>query len=89
MNVLQVTRPQRVLGITVQCKTREPKEKPREGTEVSRGHTGSMNSGIMLTHVSRRDAWIKGTTLDSLRGVILVPLLKSDHRESFPNEKEP
>jgi hypothetical protein len=32
-----------------------------------------MNSGIMLTHVSRRDAWIKGTTLESLRGVILVP----------------
>ena len=29
----------------------------------------------MLRPVSRRDAWIKGTTPESLRGVILVPLL--------------
>ena len=29
----------------------------------------------MLRHVSRRDAWIKGTTPEYLRGVILVPLL--------------
>ena len=32
-----------------------------------------MNPGIVLTRVSRSDAWIKGTTLESLRGVILVP----------------
>ena len=35
VNVLQLRRSQRVLVITVQCKTREPKEKPREGTDLS------------------------------------------------------
>ena len=35
VNVLQLRRLQRVLVITVQCKTREPKEKPREGTDLS------------------------------------------------------
>jgi hypothetical protein len=32
VNVLQLHRLQRVLSITVQCKQRQPKEKPREGT---------------------------------------------------------
>ncbi len=35
VTVLQLGRLQRVLVITVQCKTREPKEKPREGTGLS------------------------------------------------------
>jgi hypothetical protein len=54
--------------------TREPKEKPQRGL-ISLGPCRSMNSGIMLRHVSECDAWIKGTTLESWRGVILVPLL--------------
>ena len=56
------------------------KEKPRKGTDLSRGHIGSMNSGLMLRHVSQRDAWIKGTTLESLRRVILAPLLRPSAR---------
>ena len=87
VNVLQVTRPQRVLGITVQCKTREPKEKPREGTDFSRGHTGSMNSGIMLTHVSRRDAWIKGTTLEFLARCDIGATPKVGPSGEFPQRK--
>jgi hypothetical protein len=80
VSVLQLRRLQRVSGITVQRKPASQKEKPRKGTDLSRGHIGSMNSGLMLRHVSQRDAWIKGTTLESLRRVILAPLLRPSAR---------
>ena len=35
LNVLQLPRPQRVLGITMQCKHASQIEKPREGTGLS------------------------------------------------------
>src|SRR6476646_10329078 len=35
VSVIQLRRLQRVFGITVQCKTREPKREPREGTDLS------------------------------------------------------
>src|SRR5262245_36713492 len=55
------------------CAMQNPRAKKRnpERGLVSWGHAGSMNSGIMLRHVSQRDAWINETTPESLSGVML------------------
>jgi hypothetical protein len=54
--------------------TREPKREAPEGTDFS----GAMQVNEFGNYAKARirsDAWIKGTTLESWRGVILLPLL--------------
>jgi len=72
---ITISPPTACLGHHCEMQNRQPKKRSPERGLISRGHAGSMNSGIMLGQVSQRDAWIKGTTLESSRGVILVPLL--------------
>ena len=49
VTVLQLGRLQRVLVITVQCKTREPKREPREGTDLSGPYRVSL-ARVQLEH---------------------------------------
>ena len=80
VTVLQLRRLQRVLVITVQCKTREPKREAPRGGLISRGHSGSMLAGVQLEHYPSTNPsriGITGTTPESFSSVILVPLKDS------------
>jgi len=92
VNVLQVTRPQRVLGITVQCKTREPKEKPREGLKLSGPYRVSefrnyANARITTRCVDKGDNSRFLSRCDI--GATLIGRPSGESPRHTPNEKEP